>query len=88
MNSARNSLRKTVEQWLGPDPASGLRVTEFRNRRSRHECYVCVETLTTAGPIALFFFRHQDGAWRVFPPSRERPTMLVTSKAPTFSSTH
>ena len=77
MNSAKNSLRGTVEHWLATDPANGLRVTEFRNRRSKHECYVCVETLTATGPVALFFFRHQDGAWRVFPPSPERPTMRV-----------
>lgn len=75
MNSVKNSLRETVEHWLAPNLASKLRVTEFRNRRSRHECYVCVEALTAAGPVALFFFRHQDGVWRIFPPSRERPAM-------------
>jgi hypothetical protein len=75
MATAKNSLRVVVEHWLAPDPAKGVRVTEFKNRRSRHECYVCVESLTAAGPIALFFFRHQDGAWRVFPPGRERPAM-------------
>ncbi|MFM0347871.1 hypothetical protein P0D96_27605 [Paraburkholderia sp. RL17-347-BIC-D] len=78
MASAKNSLRETVELWLAPDPLNGIRVTEFRNRRSAHECYVCVETLRAAGPVALFFFRHQDGAWRVFPPSRERPAMRAT----------
>jgi hypothetical protein len=78
MSKANNSLREIVEHWLAPDPANGLRVTEFRNRQSKHECHVCVETLTAAGPVALFFFRHQDGAWRIFPPSRERPAMRAT----------
>ncbi|MFM0133274.1 hypothetical protein PQR09_36250 [Paraburkholderia sediminicola] len=78
MSTAKNSLREIVEHWLAPDPADGLRVTEFRNRRSNQGCYVCVETLTATGPVALFFFRHQDGAWRIFPPSRERPAMRVT----------
>ena len=77
MNSPKDSLRAMVEHWLAPDPASGLRVTRFRNRRSKHECYVRVETLTAAGPVALFFFRHRDGVWRIFPPSVERPAMRV-----------
>lgn len=81
MRSAKNSLREMVEHWLAPDPANGVRVTQFRNRRSKHECYVCVETLTAAGPLALFFFRHQDGAWRIFPPSRERPAMRAIYKS-------
>ena len=78
MASTRNSLHLMVEQWLAPDPARGVRVIEFRNRRSPRECYVCVETFRTSGPVALFFFRHQDGAWRIFPPNRERPAMRVT----------
>nr|WP_085489247.1 hypothetical protein [Paraburkholderia susongensis] len=79
MAGGQKSLRVMVEDWLAPDPAKGVRVTEFRNRRSQHECYVCVETLRAAGPVALFFFRHQDGAWRIFPPARERPAMQATS---------
>jgi hypothetical protein len=78
MASGHNSLRQMVEHWLAPDPTRGVRVLEFRNRRSQRECYVCVETLAASGPVALFFFRHQDGMWRVFPPDRERPMMRVT----------
>ncbi|OYD60513.1 UNVERIFIED_ORG: hypothetical protein BDU10_9886 [Burkholderia sp. CF145] len=84
MGSAKSSLREMVEHWLAPDPATGVRVTEFRNRRSRHECYVCVETLGATGPVALFFFRHQDGAWRIFPPNRQRPAMRATYNAASF----
>lgn len=78
MASGKSSLRAMVEDWLAPDPTMGVRVTEFRNRRSKRECYVCVETLRTEGPLALFFFRHKDGAWRVFPPARERSMMRTT----------
>jgi hypothetical protein len=77
VSSTKNSLRKVVEQWLVPDSANAVRVTAFRNRRSSHECYVRVETLTASGPVALFFFRHQDGEWRIFPPNRERPAMRI-----------
>jgi hypothetical protein len=78
MASAYHSLRLIVERWLAPDPARGVRVIEFRNRRSPRECYVCVETFRRSGTVALFFFRHQDGAWRIFPPDRERPSIRVT----------
>jgi hypothetical protein len=82
VNSAKCSLREAVEHWLATDPANGLRVTEFR--RTNHKCYVCVETLTAGGPIALYFFRHQDGAWRIFPPRREWPAMRATSYSMNF----
>ena len=73
--AAGNSLRLMVEKWLPPDPARGYRVTEFKNRRTRHECFVCVETPRAQGPVALYFFRLQDGTWSIFPPSRERPAV-------------
>jgi len=75
MASAGCSLRMMVEQWLSPDPVAGFRVTEFRNRRTTQECYVCVETSRAKGPIALFFFHHPDGTWSVFPPRLARPAM-------------
>jgi len=75
MASGAKSLRSMVEHWLTADPSKGIRVTEFKKRRSRHGCYVCVETAGEAGPIAMFFFRHGDGTWRVYPPSRERPAL-------------
>jgi hypothetical protein len=31
--------------------------------------------LKTAGPVAMFFFRHQDGTWCIYPPRREQPMM-------------
>nr|WP_223216867.1 hypothetical protein [Paraburkholderia phenoliruptrix] len=77
MASEQNSLRAIVEDWLGPEPAKRVRITEFRNGRSKDECYICVETLRAGSPITLFFFRHRDGAWRIFPPDRERPAMRV-----------
>jgi hypothetical protein len=84
VNSAKNSLREIVGHWLTPDPGSQLRVTQFRNRRSKNECYVRIETLTAAGPVALYFFRHQDGVWRIFPPSRERPAMRAIQNSTNF----
>ncbi len=77
MASADKSLRHMIEHWLGPAHDDQVRVTRFRNRRSTRECYVRVETSNAAGPVAMFFFRHQDGTWRIFPPSQERPAMRL-----------
>ncbi|RZF26728.1 hypothetical protein EVC45_26505 [Paraburkholderia sp. UYCP14C] len=75
MPSAGKSLRLMVEHWLAPDSESRLRVAEFRNRRSPRECYVCIEKSTTTGSLSIYFYRHHDGTWRVFPPDPQRLTM-------------
>ncbi|MGF6634768.1 hypothetical protein OKW39_001919 [Paraburkholderia sp. MM6662-R1] len=56
MASAGMSLRLMVEHWLAPDPSTTVRVTKFRNRRSKHECYVCVETFRGACPVCNVLF--------------------------------
>ena len=78
MASAGKSLRQMVEHWLAPASEKQVRVTEFRNRRSPRECYVCVETVSTTGPLSMFFYRHHDRTWRIFPPDRERLTMRAS----------
>ena len=77
MASAGKSLRAMVEHWLAPDSHRRVHVTKFRNRRSTHECYVCVETLRVGEPAAMYFFRHRNGMWSIFPPGRERPSFLL-----------
>lgn len=72
MASGGKSLRWMVEQWLAAGCSKDVRVTAFRSRPSKHECYVCVEAFTGGGRVAMFFFRHRDGSWRIYPPSRER----------------
>jgi hypothetical protein len=53
------------------------RVTMFGRLRSNQQRYVCVEALRPAGAMAIYFFLHNDGVWRVFPPAVERPAMNV-----------
>ncbi|TDG03536.1 hypothetical protein E1N52_34155 [Paraburkholderia guartelaensis] len=77
MTRAERSLRMMVEYWLAPLPGRPVRVVEFRNRPFRGECYVCVEALTSVGLVAMFFFRHRDGTWRIFPPNQDRPAMSI-----------
>jgi len=68
MNTAEKSLRSLVEKWLTPTSATPIRVTRFGRTGSSRSRYVCVEALQPEGAVALFFFRHGDGTWRVFPP--------------------
>lgn len=48
---------------------------------------MCVEISKPAGSFVIFFFRHDDGTWRVFPPEVERPTMDVSSAGGTIWAT-
>ena len=38
-------------------------------------CVVGMEACAPTGPHAIFFFRHDDGCWCVFPPTRAQQTM-------------
>ncbi|CAG9265306.1 hypothetical protein [Paraburkholderia unamae] len=67
-NTKTQSLRYQVEKWLAP--TTPVHVTAFRHTRSGGARYVCVETRQATGFHALFFFRHDDGYWNVFPPAR------------------
>lgn len=66
------SLRFQVEKWLAPGPTASVRVVEFSRTHAGQRRYVCVESAQPAGLRALFFFRHDDGYWRVFPPALPR----------------
>lgn len=74
-STAEQSLRFQVERWLAPGSTASIRVIEFNRTLSGRRRYVCVETAQPTGSRALFFFRHDDGCWRVFPPAVDRPQM-------------
>jgi hypothetical protein len=63
------SLRRQVEKWLAPAFATPVHVTEFGHTRLGGRRYVRVETSSADGVRELFFFRHDDGSWCVFPPT-------------------
>lgn len=75
MNAAERSLRWLVEKWLAPTSSTPVRVTQFSRARSNQRRYVRVEVLQPTGSIGMFFFRHGDGTWCVFPPETERLAM-------------
>ena len=66
------SLRSQVEKWLAPAPATPVHVTRFSLNGWNGRRYVCVETSSPAGVRALFFFRHDNGSWSVFPQTANR----------------
>ena len=83
MSIAEKSLRLLVEKWLTPTPATPIRVTRFSRTHSNSNWrrYVRVEAQRPQGSITLFFFQHDDGAWRVFPPETGRLTLRAAIAA-------
>jgi hypothetical protein len=75
------SLRTLIDKWLAPTAASPVRVTRHSRANANQGRCVRVESLQTTGSLAIFFFRHGDGAWRVFPPASVRPAMGVGERA-------
>jgi hypothetical protein len=76
-NTNEHSLRFQVEKWLAPGPTIPVHVTEFSRTRWARRRYVRVETSLPVGSRALFFFRHDDGCWYVFPPTADGPKMIA-----------
>ncbi|RKE36441.1 hypothetical protein B0G76_2626 [Paraburkholderia sp. BL23I1N1] len=68
MNSEEKSLRRLIEKWLAPTPAYPVRVTRVGRANLNQSRVVLAQTFGSATPIEIFF-RHDDGAWRVFPPA-------------------
>lgn len=77
MNSADTSLRTLVDKWLAPSARVPARVVRFSRTQEQRLRYVCVEAVHPARTIAIFFFRHDDGTWCVFPPASARPAMTA-----------
>ncbi|WP_144111601.1 hypothetical protein [Paraburkholderia sp. BCC1886] len=79
--ASEQSLRFLVEKWLAPEPSAPVRVTEFSRTRLGGRRYVRVETSQDADARGLFFFRHDDGCWCVFPPTADTPRFISQPRA-------
>lgn len=77
MSTSERSLRLLVDKWLAPTPAMPVHVIRLNHKGTNPRRCVCVEALRPNGLLAIFFFKHDDGSWCVFPPSTARPTMGV-----------
>ncbi|MGR8023270.1 hypothetical protein [Burkholderia cenocepacia] len=80
MGTEKIALRSLVDKWLAPTPAKPMRVARF-GRTANGVFYVCVEVLRQSGPLTIAFFNHEQGVWRVFPPSTSRHQMGASAIA-------
>jgi hypothetical protein len=85
MVASEQSLRVLVEKWLGAVSAGHLHVRSIhRLRAGRNRC-ICIEvereSASAFSAFTLFFFRHADGAWHVYPPGAIRPAMSLSQLA-------
>ncbi|GAQ26559.1 hypothetical protein K6V18_23825 [Ralstonia insidiosa] len=67
MNANRTSLGALIEKWLGAGASTPKRVIRLHDSGPHNVC-VQVKVARLAGEASLFFFRHDDGSWQVFPP--------------------
>lgn len=60
-----HGLREKLQATAGALPARLLALHASQDGTS---CRVCIEVSRPDGPLVLFFYRHGDGTWHVFPP--------------------
>jgi len=75
MSRRESSLRRVIGKWFEATPAIPVRIKRLARERSDRRRYVAVEVSRREGGAAIWFFRHQDGSWYVFPPDVERPAL-------------
>ncbi|MDE1180038.1 MAG: hypothetical protein PW947_05990 [Paraburkholderia sp.] len=75
MDSGTTPLRWLVEKWLQPTAATPARVSRVKSPRTRATRCVRVEINRSSDVFSVFFFRHNDGSWYVFPPHADCPAM-------------
>jgi hypothetical protein len=75
--AGNRSLRSQVEKLVGPTRDRGTRVRLLDRSRTDGTCRVRIQVDRPTGSFSLFFFRHADGTWHVFPPGHRRPEMGV-----------
>jgi hypothetical protein len=80
MSPTGKTLHWAVDKWLRPTPSTPVRVLRLYRTRTHRRC-VCVEALNSGGLLSIFFFRHDDGSWNVYPPAQALPVMAVWSAA-------
>lgn len=72
MQHGENTLRRMVDKWLGHCMAGTVRLIKFGRTADDRNRYV---RMGDGKSMAIVFFRHRDGSWKVFPPRRDVVTM-------------
>jgi len=79
VSTGRQSLRWLINKWFAFDTEADDRSTRARRVQFKSGRCVCVEAKHTGGKVVIFFFRHDDGSWQVFPPAAKRLALSVQS---------
>ncbi len=69
MHQDTTALRELIAKWFGQGNASQLRITRLHGPGLERGC-IRPELANAGQPLAIVFFRHQAGCWRIFPPTR------------------
>ena len=72
MQNGENSLRRLVDKWFGHCAQGTVHVIKCGRTSADRNRYVRVGG---ERKLAIVFFRHSDGSWKVFPPMGGMPTM-------------
>jgi len=78
MAHEEKSLRFAIDKWLAPTPAAPVHIVRYPRSSSGHGRYVLAQSWGRS--LAIYFFQHEDGAWRVFPPSQKVPMLHRVSE--------
>ena len=77
MGAAQISLRSLIEKWFAPSATSRVRLTRYARAHPMRSRCVRVEELKSQVPVAIYFFQHGDGTWRLFPPEFGRTSTCI-----------
>ncbi|SAL86243.1 hypothetical protein AWB74_07622 [Caballeronia arvi] len=70
MATGETSLRVQVERLVGETRDERMRVRFIARSRKGATRRVCMQIDWTGGALSVFFFRHADGSWYLFPPDQ------------------
>lgn len=77
MHADGYSLRWLIEKWFGVQSYGTYRLTRSPRVHSSLGRCVCFESIGAGHAIKIFFFRHDDGSWSVFPPASKKPMFAL-----------
>ncbi|PYE17694.1 hypothetical protein C7410_12569 [Paraburkholderia silvatlantica] len=80
MRRKSRSLRAMADKWLFLRPDTRVHVTRVAQGARKHRSCVYVSAVGAVGESGMFFFRHDDGSWYIFPPDEARPALGVDGR--------
>jgi hypothetical protein len=81
MVTSNTSLRFQVEKLVGSTRCHAAQVRLLERSHIGETWRACIQIERPSGSFSLFFFRHADRTWHVFPPDQRRPEMGIGRKA-------